>query len=189
MLELDLCGEVICRAPLAKGLTGKVTRGLRVRLPKTALVEIESTKTPTPSPKPTSEVTPVVRPDELPYSPLVPAGYEVRKRTYPGLVALGWVGFSISYSLTVVVGIGNESSVLFLPVLGPLLYLATANDVYSKPEPAPYVLSSLLQGVSIISLIAGYRGETKLVKKGTASISLAPSITRDGGYFGVVGRF
>lgn len=204
VLELDLCGEVICRARLPKGLAGTIARGMQARITKQAGAATPQPKalpqpapvvpirTPEPQTKATSGEEPIVGPDTLPYREPIPRGYEMRRKNYGGLVALGWVGFSVSYGVTALVGLGgnDDKTILLLPVLGPLIYLASANDYYGKPEPAPYVFSALLQGASVLSLIAGYSGEKTLVRIGSnASVSIAPAVTPAGSYLGIVGRF
>jgi len=205
-LELDLCGEVICRAPLATGLTGgKIVRGMVARVarptegappseePDPKPEPVVPIKTPEPpSPKaPVADITD--GPDTMPYREPIPRGYEVKKKNYSGLVALGWVGMSISYGITALVGLGGDrdaDTALLLPVVGPLIFLASSSSSYSKPDPEPYILSTLVQGASLIALIAGYGGEKTLVRVGSkAAVSIAPAVNRDGAYFGVVGRF
>lgn len=194
VLELDLCGEVICRAPLPSGLAGTIARGMPARLKKAAApAPVVPVRAPEPPAKTTPSDEPVIGPDTIPYRTPIPPGYELRRKRYSGAVTLGWIGMSVSYGITALVGLGgdDDQKMLLLPVLGPLIYLAAVDDnYYGKPEPAPYVLSSLLQGASLLSLIVGYSGEKTLVRIGSAaSVSIAPVLTRDSGYLGVVGRF
>jgi len=202
VLGLDLCGEVICRAPLGKALAGRVTRGMAVRVAKSTTIpqpKVPETVIESGPPKkkaavkePAKAEEPVLGPDVLPYREPIPAGYEVKHRRYSGLVSLGWVGFGVSYGLTTLAALGNGDGglVLLLPVLGPLIYTASVPD-YRESDSSPYILSSLVQAASVISLIAGYAGERRLVRTGSpaASVSFAPAVTREGAFFGVVGRF
>jgi hypothetical protein len=201
VLELDLCGEVICRAPLAKGLVGKVARGMlvRARKQKAAPVaepdELETVPTKPiiarPKTKPVRPDEPLAGPDVMPYREPIPRGYQLDRKPYSGLVTLGWLGFSVTYGITTIVGLanGDDGMVLFLPVIGPLIYVATPAP-YQEIESGGFILSTLLQGASVIALIAGYAGEKRLVRIGSkATVSFAPVVTRDGGYFGLVGSF
>ena len=201
-LELDLCGEVICRARLAKGLVGKVARGMRVgaRQPIAPIAEEQEPKVEAPSPVSTKLAAepkhapnePVMGPDVIPYREPIPRGYELNRRSYSGLVALGWVGMSVTYGITALVGLADDDGTpLLIPVLGPLIYAAgTTNNSYGRIDSTPLILSTLLQGGSLICLIAGYTGEKRLVRTGSkASVAVMPVVTRDGAFFGVVGRF
>lgn len=206
VLELDLCGEVICRAPLGKALAGRVMRGMSVRLPKKAKpTKAKAEPAPVAKPKPasptsaatprgaapsSSDAEPFVGPDVLPYRSPIPRGYQVERKPYSALVTVGWIGMSVSYGITALAGLDTEGgAALLLPVIGPLIYVANAPD-FQQVEAGPYVVSALLQGASLLALIGGYSGERQLVRIGSKpTVSFAPVLTRDGGYLGVVGRF
>jgi hypothetical protein len=187
VLALDLCGEVVCRAPLVKGLT--VVRGMPVRVVKTKPPAPKPTAKAAVAPPPTPRVDETPSgPDELPYREPIPRGYVVKQERISGLVSLGWVGFSVSYGITALAGLGgndSESSLLLLPVVGPLFYYGSLPDGRDN-SPGVYVLSALVQGSSVLSLIVGYHGNKKLVR---SDVSFVPVVTRDVTYFGVVARF
>jgi hypothetical protein len=189
VLALDLCGEVICRAPLAKGVEGHVARGMHVRVVKSKVTPrpVAEPKATQPAPPPKVDEPPP-GPAVLPYREPIPRGYVARYERKSGLVSLGWVGFSVTYGITALVGLaGNEeeSTLLLLPVIGPLIYVAAASNV-GQDESGPYVISTILQGASVLSLLAGYYGSRKLVR---SDVAVMPVVTRELSYLGVIARF
>jgi hypothetical protein len=189
-IELDLCGEVICRGKLPKSLSTKVLRGMPVRLvdsgpspapgPSPVPAPPVAKPVPTtfaPSPAPTYSPPSSDLPERISYREPIPVGYRVERQRIKTAVTLGWIGLSTTYGISLLAGIGGDSAMI-IPVIGPFVRAADNKNGESNTT---YLLLGLGQTISLVFLIAGYAGERVLVRTSGVTVSVGGS--------GIVGRF
>jgi len=135
-IELDLCGEVICRAPVPTLLKGKVKKGMKVRvagttaaLPSVSTVIPDVSETPEPStiepapkkkpPAKSASVSPSASSPEpetlarLPYrkGSTAPPGYRLVSKHSDTTTTVGWTILSVSYGFAVLdAALTNDSA-------------------------------------------------------------------------------
>lgn len=177
-IELDLCGEVICRGKLPNSLSAKVKRGMAVRIsdPKTAPPASKPRPPPSPPPRDTSFDE---RPARLPYRTPVPYGYRVMRERIAPAVTVGWIGLGATYGISFLLGVnGRDESALILPIFGPFLHAATNR---TSDADVGYLVLGIGQALSVAFLIAGYAGERVLIREGSVTLNVGPT--------GFIGRF
>jgi hypothetical protein len=116
----------------------------------------------------------------------MPPGYHPVARARRGLIIAGAVTLGSLYLFSFLAASEASTSALYLPVLGPFAQLASGDD----GARAVLLLDGLGQAAGAIMLIAGATTTTTiLVRNDLAEIRLAPTLSKQGGGFGLVGTF
>jgi hypothetical protein len=120
-------------------------------------------------------------PKHLPYveGASVPNGYHVVTNQRTGLLIAGSVTFGVFYGLSfmgAINGKSDNSKWLYVPVVGPLAYLANYKDNTYGLATIGLVFDAAAQAAGITMMLLGTTEKTELVRNDIARVRVVPMI-------------